>query len=208
MKASIIILSFLLARCITGNAQIQELEQLKLDLEKLVQFKLMLSQAKQGYQTLQNGYNAVRDAAKGNYNLHKNYLDELLQVSVQVRNAPALKRFMDNGVLVQKEYRQWYNRLQPLGLFKAQELMAIEQSYQQITSRQSEDLEQLQMILGSSKLRMSDGERIAAIEVLAGKSDEELAALRKLIQEQSEVAAGRAQSKKDVEAIRRLYGVH
>jgi hypothetical protein len=44
--------------------------------------------------------------------------------------------------------------------------------------------------------------------VLAGKSDEELAALRKLIQEQSEVAAGRAQSKKDVEAIRRLYGVH
>jgi len=62
------------------SAQKQEMEQLQLNMEKLVQLRLMLQQAKQGYQLLQNGYTAVRDAARGNYDLHKSYLDGLLQM--------------------------------------------------------------------------------------------------------------------------------
>lgn len=208
MKAIIIIIVFLVARCISGQAQIQEIEQLKINLEKLVQLKLMLSQAKQGYQTLQNGYNAVRDAAKGNYNLHKNYLDGLLQVSPQVRNAPALKRLLDNNVFAPTEYRGWYNQVLKLGVFKPVELTSIQERYRFIETGLTDQIEQLQSILSSGKLRMSDGERVAAIEVLAVKSDEQLIALRQLINEQTAIAAGRVQDKKDVEAIRRLYGVH
>lgn len=206
MKAMFFMLLFL--GCLRASAQFQDLEQLKLNLEKLAQLKLMLTQAKQGYQTLQNGYNTVRDAARGNYDLHKNYLDGLMQVSGQVKTTPALKRFMDNSTLTQKEYRQWYSRVSSLNLFTPPELSAIEQTYQQINGILSDYLDQLQAILTPAKLRMSDGERVEAIEVLAGKSDEQLAALRQLIKEQTAIAAGRAQGKKDIEAIRRLYGLH
>lgn len=206
MKAMFFMLLFL--GCLRAGAQFQDLEQLKLNLEKLAQLKLMLTQAKQGYQTLQNGYNTVRDAARGNYDLHKSYLDGLMQVSGQVKTTPALKRFMDNSTLTQKEYRQWYSKVQRLNLFTPQELSAIEQTYQQINGILSDHLDQLQAILAPAKLRMSDGERVEAIEVLAGKSDEQLAALRQLIKEQTTIAAGRAQGKKDIEAMRRLYGLH
>lgn len=195
-------------RVVVVHAQVQELEQLKLNLEKLVQLKLMLSQAKQGYQTLQNGYNNVRDAAKGNYDLHKGYLDGLLQVSAQVKNAPALKRLLNNHALIPKEYRGWYNQVQKMGLFKLGELTAIQERYRSIETEITGQLDQLQLILVSGNLRMSDGERLAAIELLAGKSDEQVITLRQLINEQTAIAAGRAQDKKNTEAVRRLYGVH
>lgn len=207
MKTILIIL-FICARSVAVNAQSQELEQLKLNIEKLAQLKLMLSQAKQGYQTLQNGYNAVRDASRGNYDLQKNYLDGLLQVSTQVKNAPALKRLLNNHALVPKEYRGWYNQVQSLGLLKPVELTSIQDGYRTIETALTDQLDQLQLILGAGKLRMSDGERIAAIEVLADKSDEQVTVLRHLIKEQTVIAVGRAQDKKDREAMKRLYGLH
>ncbi len=208
MKAIIVFIVLLIIGCTASTAQVQELEQLKLDLEKLVQMKLMLSQASRGYQTLQNGYNAIRDAAKGNYNLHKNYLDGLLQVSAPVRNAPALRRLLDNNALAPKEYRGWYNHVQNLGLFHPSELTIIQERYRAIEAALAEQVEQVQSILASGTLRMSDGERIAAIEVLAGKSDEQLIILKQLIKEQTVIAAGRAQDKRDIESIKKMYGVH
>lgn len=200
-----IMLCFLgLAAC----AQNQEIEQLKLNLEKLAQLKLMLSQAKQGYQTLQRGYNAVRDVAKGNYDLHKAYLDGLFEVSAPVRSAPALKRLLDNRTLAEKEYQNWYRQLTSLGLLKAQELFAIQAKYQQIAGDFSEGMDELRLLLMSGKLRMSDAERIAAIETLAGKSDELLAALRGLIKEQTSVVAAKAVRQRDKQAILQLYGLH
>lgn len=192
---------------IVAEAQVQEIEQLKLDLEKLLQLKLMLSQAKQGYQNLLKGYDAVRDGVKGNFNLHKNYLDGLLQISPQVRNAPALKRLGSNQSAMTTEYRNWYNKVHGMGLFRQQELLSIQQRYREIETAAQENLDQLALILSNGTLRMSDAERVTAIEMLAAKSDEYLHASHKLIQEQTMIAARRAKTAKDIEAVKRLYGL-
>ncbi|MEO8172593.1 MAG: hypothetical protein ABI581_05905 [Sediminibacterium sp.] len=202
------LLAIMMLWCAGLRAQVQEIQQLKIDLEKLVQLKLMLSQAKQGYQTLQNGYNCVRDAAKGNFDLHKNYIDGLLKVSVQVKNAPALQRFMDNSALVPIEYRSWYNQLQSKGFLKTDELVLVRSRYRELENTLADELDQLQVILAPGKLRMSDGERIAAIEMLANKSDEQVGVLRKLVKEYTVIAATRAQYQKDKQAVLKLYGLH
>lgn len=202
---SIIVMVFF---CFRIHAQSQELEQLRLDLEKLVQFKLILSQMKQGYQTLQNGYNAVRDAAKGNYHLHSSYLNGLWKVNASVKNAPALKRIIDNHTILSKEYRVWFSRVRAMGVFKAAELSVIQDSCRQMIAVLSDHLDQLQILLTPGQLRMSDGERMAAIEVLAEKSDQLLVALRRFTSEQTAIAAGRIQNEKDRQAMLRLYGLH
>ena len=192
----------------TVFSQSQEMEQLKLNLEKLAQLKLMLSQAKQGYQTLVNCYNAVRDAAKGNFNLHKGYLNDLLQVSVKVRNAPGLKRLLEQPVVMNREFQGWFGQLSAMGLFKAQELSAIQARFSQITDVLHDQLDQLQGILTPGALRMNDGERIAVINALVVQSDTQLVLLRKLIKEQTIIAVQRAQDKQDRQAVMRLYGLH
>ncbi len=110
--------------------------------------------------------------------------------------------------MVPKEYRAWYNGIQKLGLFKENELTLIQDRYRVIETALADHLAQLELVLSGGKLRMSDGERVALIEMLADKSDEQLTALRQLLKEQTAIAAGRAQDKKDMEAVRRLYGLH
>lgn len=191
-----------------SSAQKQEMEQLQLNMGKLVQLKLMLQQAKQGYQLLQNGYNAVRDAARGNYDLHKSYLDGLLQVSGRVRDAPTVNRITGNWFQVQKEYRQWLTQMQGIGAGKFPEIATWKEHFQQVTYDMGDMLDQLGLLLASGVLRMSEGERLAAIEKLAVASDQQLLDLRQFIKEQTVFVAGKVQREKDREAILRLYGLH
>ncbi len=190
------------------SAQKQEMEQLQLNMEKLVQLKLMLQQAKQGYQLLQNSYNTVRDASKGNYDLHKNYLDGLLQVSSQVRNAPAVKRITDNCALVQKEYRLWLTQMKGVGAGKFAEMKLWKDRFTQVTYEIGVELDQLALLLSVGGLRMGEGERLAAIERLAIASDQQLSVFRQFIKEQTMQVAGKVQQEKDRQAILRLYGMH
>lgn len=187
--------------------QSQEMDELKLNLEKLAQLKLMLSQMKQGYTVLQNGYNSVRNAAQGNFDLHKQYLNAQLQVSDQVRNTPALQRMLTNQSAFESEYKQWVLLLQGLGLITANEWTETVGKFQRIESQARDDLDQLQRILSNGDLRMSDAERISAIESLADKSDKYLGSVRVLIKEQNGLMMNRAQQKKDVVAMKRLYGL-
>ncbi|MBH2005294.1 MAG: hypothetical protein I8H66_11440 [Sphingobacteriia bacterium] len=191
-----------------SSAQKQEMEQLQLNIEKLVQLKLMLQQAKQGYQLLQNGYNAVRDAARGNYDLHKSYLDGLLQVSGQVRNAPAVKRITANWVQVQKEYRQWLTQMQGMGAGRFMEMALWKERYQQEGYEMGEVLDQLGVLLTAGGLRIGEGERLAIIEKLAIATDRILAGFRQFIKEQTVLVARKVQQEKDRQAMLRLYGLH
>ncbi|MCA6439309.1 MAG: hypothetical protein IM562_13170 [Chitinophagaceae bacterium] len=200
----------LIAICVCTKitvAQTQELEQLKLNLEKLVQLKLMLHQMKQGYQTLQTGYNSIRDGAKGNFNLHKQYLDELLLVSDQVRSCPLLKKIQANQGLILQEYQIWYRRVAGLGLLNTKELIEIQNKYQEIKQALRTDKELLNMLLQSGTLRMSDAERLDGIEKLSVSSDLQLQALEQLKRAQTELIAQRVQGKKDRVAVRKLYGI-
>lgn len=69
-----------------ASAQADEIAQLVLNIEKLSQFKQILSDMKKGYQILNGGYNTVKNIAEGNFSLHKAFLDGLMEVSPTVRN--------------------------------------------------------------------------------------------------------------------------
>lgn len=69
-----------------ASAQTDEIAQLLLNVEKLAQFKQILSDMKKGYQILEGGYNTIKDISEGNFSLHKAFLDGLMQVSPTVRN--------------------------------------------------------------------------------------------------------------------------
>ncbi|WP_236937576.1 hypothetical protein [Flavobacterium coralii] len=80
---------------VQGNAQVQELKQLALNIEKLAQFRAILKDMKEGYEILSKGYNTVKDLTQGNFDLHKTFLDALLQVSPAVRNYKRVGEIID-----------------------------------------------------------------------------------------------------------------
>lgn len=206
MKRILVIIVMLVFR-VSAFSQVQELEQLKINLEKLLQLKMMLAQAKQGYQTLSNGFNAVRDATKGNFDLHKGQLDQLLIVSEKVRSSPTLQRSSRNYEVADQELANWMILVRSLGLFDPKELEEMKKEFLVVITQSKDDQQVLSILLRDGALRMSDGERLSLMEMIASNSDQNLEAVRKKIKIQTAMAANRAQLKKDRNAIRRLYGL-
>ena len=187
--------------------QVQELQQLKLDLEKLAQFKLILSQMKQGYQTLQNGYNSVRDAAKGNFELHKNYLDGLLVVNPAVKHSPALRQIASDQVALVKMFQTALQQYQSSGLFSLGELHSLSDKYSMSSQKVDDDLELVAQVISSGKLRMNDAERMELINAVHEDITKQHELIRSMISDYSRLMAMRQQQKRDNNAVKKLSGL-
>jgi len=145
---------------INVTAQSAEAQQLLLNVEKLAQFKKILSNMKKGYEVVSKGYNNIKDISKGNFNLHDAFLNALLQVS------PAVKKYKRIGDIVIcqsqiiKEYRAAFNRFKVSNLFTASETKYMEQVYDNLFNKSLQNLNELTIVITAGKLRMSDDERI------------------------------------------------
>ncbi|MES2331150.1 MAG: hypothetical protein V4539_16215 [Bacteroidota bacterium] len=204
---TIMCIALVICFCFRVGAQVQELEQLKMDLEKLAQLKLILSQMKQGYQVLENGYNSVRDVARGNFDLHKNYLDGLLVVNLAVKQSPVLQQISAEKDASEKLYitalRQYFSS----GLFTSAELNSLHDRYNGYLQKVDDGLALLAQVTSSGKLRMNDAERLQAIDTIHVDVSAQFAEVNKMVNDYSRLMALRAQQKKDNDAFKKLSGL-
>lgn len=188
-------------------AQAQELQQLKLDLEKLAQFKLILSQMKQGYQNLQNGYNAVRDVSKGNFDLHKKYLDGLLSVNPVVKQSPEIRQVVSEQAASVRSYTKAISQFQTSGMFSIAELDELRVRFQISAQRITDNISLVELVTSSGKLRMSDAERLEVIAVARLDVAAQTQAISSMINDYSRLLLLRKQQKKDNSELRKLKGI-
>lgn len=189
-------------------AQVQELKQLALNIEKLAQFRAILKDMKEGYQILTKGYNTVKDLTKGNFDLHKTFLDALLEVSPAVRNYKRVGDIIVYQVQIVQDCGRHRNKLQGSGLFAAEELHYFSGVYEKIFEESLRNLEELTDVLTAGKMRMSDEERLAAIDRIYMAMQDKMLFVRDFNSETSLLAVQRAKEARDVEAIRFLTGTN
>src|SRR5690554_6616066 len=109
LKNSIWIAFFLFMQVQFSSAQTNETAQLLLNVEKLAQFKQILADMKNGYDILNSGYSTIKDLSEGNFNLHKTFLDGLMEVSPTVKKYKRIAETIDYQLLLIKEYRLAFN---------------------------------------------------------------------------------------------------
>lgn len=209
MKKTVIIAVLYTALCLPSKvrAQAQELQQLTLNIEKLAQFKQILSDMKKGYQLLNDGYNSVKDLSKGSFDLHKGFLDGLMAVSPAVRKYKGVKDVMDDQLSIVKEYKSAYNRSRKDGNFNDDELSYMGKVYDNLIEKSLADLDELAMVMTDSRLRMTDDERITAIDRIRGRMNDKLMFLRHFNNGITVMSVQRSKERNDAAAMRRVYGV-
>lgn len=207
-KTYLMSLILLMAFIPRAGAQAQELKQLALNIEKLSQFRAILRDMKKGYEILTEGYNTVKDLTEGNFNLHKTFLDKLLQVSPAVRNYKRVADIVEYQINLVQEYGRHKNRLTSSGLFNNNELSYFNGVYDKLISESLKDLDELTNVLTAGKLRMSDEERLEAIDRIYVSMQEKLLFLRDFNSDTTVLAIQRAREARDVEAIRLLTGTN
>lgn len=191
-----------------ATAQVQELKQLALNIEKLAQFRAILKDMKEGYEILTKGYNTVKDLTKGNFDLHKTFLDALLQVSPAIRNYKRVGDIIDYQIQIVQDSGRHRNKLQSSGLFAPEELNYFSGVYEKIFEESLRNLEELTDVLTAGKIRMSDEERLATIDRIYMAMQDKMLFVRDFNSETAVLAVQRAKEARDVEAIRFLTGTN
>ncbi len=190
-----------------AKAQADEIAQLLLNVEKLAQFKQILSDMKKGYQIVSTGYNTVKDLSKGNFSLHKTFLDGLMQVSPAVRNYKKVSDIIDYQIILVKEYKNAYNRFKKDNNFTPQELDYLGRVYSNLFNQSLNNLDDLATVITANKLRMSDDERLKAIDNIFMDMQDKVQFLRHFNNNTTVLAVQRAKDKNDVNALRNIYGL-
>lgn len=183
---------------IKSKAQSQEIQQLILNIEKLSQFKQILKDMKKGYEVLSGGYNAVKDMSQSNFTLHKTFLDALMQVSPVVKNYKRVGDIINYQILLVKESKTTFNRFSKSQNFSQQEVVYFEKVYGNLLNQSLRNLDELLTIVTTNKLRMSDDERLQAIDKIYIDMEDKLLFLRNFNASSNVLALQRARESNDV----------
>ncbi len=210
MKKIIIAFLLFIASLFAGirvDAQAQELEQLALDIEKLAQFKQILSDLKKGYEILSGGYNTIKTLSERNFTLHKTFLDGLMAVSPMVKRYKKSADIVEFQLQLVKEYKIAFNRFKNDENFGPDEIIYIGKVYGKLFEESLRNLDALLTVITADKLRMSDDERLTAIDGIYGEMQNKLSFLRHFNNNTTLLALQRAKEKNDVNAVRSTYGI-
>ena len=184
----------------------QLIEQLMLDIQKLSELKTILKDMRDGYQVLDNGYTNIRDIVKGNFNLHKTFLDGLLDVSLPVRQYYKAADIIDKERNIVTECRTANQYWISCGLFTHGELAHIERTYKTLSDRSSQCLDRLTIVITADELRMSDAERMQAIDQIHTTVTEQLVGLRRFNDAVSIQALQRQREQNNLQTLKKIYG--
>ncbi|HET6256686.1 MAG TPA: TerB family tellurite resistance protein [Puia sp.] len=190
-----------------GQSVSDDIQQLLLDVEKLSQLKQIMTEMYQEYTMLYNGYEKIKGLSQGTYSLHKGYLDGLLLVGPAVSNYYKVADIIAKEANLIKSYQAASSYFRGSGLFSSQELEGLSVFYSTVVERAERDIAELTMIITGGTLRMSDGERLSAIDRIDGNVTGQLSLLHGYNNSAALQAAQRARAAGDIGAVRDLYGI-
>lgn len=207
MKKIMIILAILLTAK-PAFCQSQEAQQLLLDVEKLAQFKQILSDLKKGYQILSGGYEAIKNISQGNFNLHQTFLDGLLQVSPAVQKYERIKDIINYQLRIVKVGKEAYSNFKGDKNFTVDEIDYMGKVYSHLFNESVKNLNDLITVITAGKLRMSDDERLKAIDHIWNEVQDQFAFLRDFNSSTAMLSKARQKEQEEVDVSRKLFDIH
>lgn len=202
----LLILVLTISLTVSTRAQQEETQQLLLNVEKLAQFTKILKGMYDAYKILYKGYTAVKDISEGNFNLHKTFLDGLLQVSPAVRKYKRVADIISYQIRIVKETKATLSRFKSDATFSASELKYMSVVFDNVLSESLKNLDELLLVVTAGKLRMNDDERLNAIDRVFQSVEWQLSFVRDFSNSTSILSLQRKSEQAEISMSRRLNG--
>ena len=201
-----IILFFLLcSMSFQSNAQAAEIQQLLLNLEKLAQFKKILQNMYDGFKLISNGYNAVKDISEGNFKLHKVFLDGLADVSPAVKKYKRIADIIDYQLRIVNDSKKVLQQFRSDKQFNTTELNYLATVYENLIRQTLKHVEELLLVVTAGKLRMSDDERLAAIDRIFVSVESQYSFVREFSNSTKLLSLQRKSEQQQIDRMRLLH---
>lgn len=106
-----------------------------------------------------------------------------------------------------KEYKTAFNRFKKDNNFNSQELEYLGRVYDNLFKQSLKNLDDLATIITANKLRMSDDERLEAIDNIFADMQDKVMFLRHFNNNTTILAVQRAKERNDATTISNIYGI-
>jgi hypothetical protein len=210
MKKLLLLVLFLTAsaKIQLASAQTAELQQLALDIEKLIQLKKILTDMKTGFDIVSKGYGTIRNLTEGNFNLHETILNGLLVVNPRLRKYQRVADIIRYQADLIKEYKSAFREFKSSAIFTPEEITYLGSVYDDLFNRSLQNLDELTLVLTDSRLRMSDDERLTAIDRIYKEMQDKLSFLQNFDQRTRALEEQRTRLKQDATEMKQLYNLN
>lgn len=202
----LLLLLVAMAKIQLASAQSAEVQQLILNLEKLSQLKSILSNMKKGYEIAVKGYGRIKDVTQGNYKLHEAFLDGLLAVNPELRKYRKVPDIIRYQAEILAEYKRAFKQVRDGGRFSPEEIEYFAKVYANLLDRSVENLDELAGVVTAGELRMSDQERIRAIDRLYDDMQRKRSFLRGFNRRALTLDVGRAKAIAELQMLKEMQG--
>ena len=203
----VLIMAALPASGLMAQSVGDDIKQLLMDVQKLSQLKQILSEMYQAYTIVNKGYEDIKSLSKGTFSLHKAFLDGLLAVSPAVASYGKVADIVNKEARLVQEYQSANSYLKASGRFTSQELDYFSTKYANLFNGSLKNVNELIMVVTADQLRMSDAERLSAIDRIDRDITGQLSYLQSFDNGAAMQASQRAKDARDVGTVRSLYGI-
>lgn len=200
-----VVLVVLVVSGLPVRAQSTEVQQLLLNVEKLSQMKNILQDMKKGYEVVSKGYNAVKNISQGNFSLHEVFLDGLMLVSPEIKKYRRVADIIRDQKSLVSEYKAAFKSFQRSGGLNLAELDYLGRVYKQLFDQSLNSLDELVTVITAGTLRMSDEQRLKAIDRIFADTQDKLMFLRNFNQQAMLLSEQRIRQQAELEDSRSLY---
>ncbi len=187
--------------------QSQEIQQLLLNWEKLSQLKVLLDDMYTGYTIIYKGYSTIRDISENNFSLHKSFLDGLMEISPAVKKYKKVADIISYQLRIIKISKAAYAKFKEDKNFTVDEIKNIENVYGRLLNEGLKCLDELMMVITAGELRMSDDERLQAIDKIYSKLVDQFSFLKELNNSTAILSVQREKEQQDIDMSRKMNGI-
>ena len=204
-KTAIILLTTLM--CHVSFSQSQEAQQLLLNWEKLTQLKKILNDMYTGYKIVHKGYTTIKDISQGDFTLHKDFLDGLLEISPAVKKYKRIADIISYQLRIVKGYKTAFDQFKLSKYFTTGEIEYLGKVYTNLLKESLKCLDELAMVITAGKLRMSDDERLQAINRIYITIVGQFSFLQDFNNSTGVLSVQREKDQQDIDISRKLHDI-
>ena len=131
-----------------------------------------------------------------------------MAVNPAVRNNPRVGQIIGQQNALISEYKRYTNLFRQSGSFKGRELSYFTNVYNQLVKQSNANIDELAQVTTAGELRMSDDDRLRAIDRIFNSSTEQLQFLRFFNRKAIMLSLQRSKDQNETATLMRLYGLN
>lgn len=179
----------------------------KVMLEQIAKLQAHLYQVKQGYNIAKKGLNTVTKWTKGEFDLHKVYLNSLKTVNPNVKDAQKIDACRDLYKEIVNGFTGVLDQSQSSGMFVPQEIQYFRSVYDNLIKNCIETMDNLKMVTSDGQVEMTDDQRMKRIDEYYAQMQENYVFAVAFCTDMQALENARRKHKQEAEQLRVLFGL-